>query len=129
MLTTCTFQLTFGKLYTLFSIKTTYLVSIFIFEVGSAICGAAPQSAVLIVGRAIAGVGCSGILAGTFTIIAVIVPLPKRPAYTGLVGGVYAIASVVGPLLGGAFTDKVTWRWCVSVLLNTFIDLSVTNGT
>ncbi|KAH0427986.1 major facilitator superfamily transporter [Colletotrichum camelliae] len=117
LLTTCTFQLTFGKLYTLFSIKTTYLVSIFIFEVGSAICGAAPQSAVLIVGRAIAGVGCSGILAGTFTIIAVIVPLPKRPAYTGLVGGVYAIASVVGPLLGGAFTDKVTWRWCFYINL------------
>ncbi|KAF0330053.1 major facilitator superfamily transporter [Colletotrichum asianum] len=117
LLTTCTFQLTFGKLYTLFSIKTIYLVSIFIFEVGSAICGAAPQSAVLIVGRAIAGVGCSGILAGTFTIIAVIVPLPKRPAYTGLVGGVYAIASVVGPLLGGAFTDKVTWRWCFYINL------------
>ncbi|KAF9873135.1 hypothetical protein CkaCkLH20_09298 [Colletotrichum karsti] len=117
LLTTCTFQLTFGKLYTLFSIKLTYLISILIFEIGSAICGAAPQSAVLIVGRAIAGIGCSGILAGTFTIIAVIIPLPKRPAYTGLVGGVYAIASVVGPLLGGVFTDKVTWRWCFYINL------------
>ncbi|WYZ42281.1 hypothetical protein EsH8_V_001176 [Colletotrichum jinshuiense] len=117
LLTTCTFQLTFGKLYTLFSIKITYLISIVIFEVGSAICGAAPQSVVLIVGRAVAGVGCAGILAGTFTIIAVIVPLPKRPAYTGLVGAVYAIASVVGPLLGGAFTDKVTWRWCFYINL------------
>ncbi|TDZ29181.1 Efflux pump roqT [Colletotrichum spinosum] len=62
-------------------------------------------------------VDCAGILAGTFTIIAVIVPLPKRPAYTGLVGAVYAIASVVGPLLGGAFTDKVTWRWCFYINL------------
>ncbi|KAF6816720.1 major facilitator superfamily transporter [Colletotrichum musicola] len=117
LLTTCTFQLTFGKLYTLFSVKLTYLISIAIFEIGSAICGAAPQSAVLIVGRAIAGVGCAGILAGTFTIIAVIIPLPKRPAYTGLVGAVYAIASVVGPLLGGVFTDKVTWRWCFYINL------------
>ncbi|KAL0933409.1 major facilitator superfamily transporter [Colletotrichum truncatum] len=117
LLTTCTFQLTFGKLYTLFSIKATYLISITIFEIGSAICGAAPQSTALIIGRAIAGVGCAGILAGTFTIIAVIVPLPKRPAYTGLVGAVYAIASVVGPLLGGVFTDKITWRWCFYINL------------
>ncbi|OBR02691.1 Major facilitator superfamily transporter [Colletotrichum higginsianum IMI 349063] len=117
LLTTCTFQLTFGKLYSLFSIKLVYLISIIIFEVGSAVCGAAPRSTVLILGRAIAGVGCAGILAGTFTIIAVIIPLPKRPAYTGLVGGVYAIASVVGPLLGGAFTDKVTWRWCFYINL------------
>ncbi|KAF4778633.1 major facilitator superfamily transporter [Colletotrichum scovillei] len=119
LLTTCTFQLTFGKLYSLFSIKVIYLISIIIFEIGSAICGAAPQSVVLILGRAIAGVGCAGILAGTFTIIAVIIPLPKRPAYTGLVGAVYAIASVVGPLLGGAFTDKVTWRWCFYINLPT----------
>ncbi|KZL81451.1 major facilitator superfamily transporter [Colletotrichum incanum] len=117
LLTTCSFQLSFGKFYSLFSIKRTYLTSILIFEIGSAICGAAPQSIILILGRAIAGVGCAGILAGTFTIIAVVVPLPKRPAYTGLVSSVYAIASVVGPLLGGVFTDKLTWRWCFYINL------------
>ncbi|KAK6223141.1 major facilitator superfamily transporter [Colletotrichum tabaci] len=105
LLTTCTFQLTFGKLYSLFSIKLVYLISIIIFEVGSAVCGAAPRSTVLILGRAIAGVGCAGILSGTFTIIAVIIPLPKRPAYTGLVGGFYinlpigAVAFVIMVLL------------------------------
>lgn len=114
LLTTCAFQLFYGKLYTLLSIKWVYLAAILIFEVGSAICGAAPTSSVLIVGRAIAGVGCGGILSGTFTIIGFAVPLARRPMYNGILGGVYGISAVAGPLMGGAFTDKVSWRWCVS---------------
>lgn len=54
----------FGKLYRTFPIKTLYLISLFIFEVGSAICGAAPSSAAFIVGRVIGGIGASGVLAG-----------------------------------------------------------------
>ncbi|RMZ91568.1 hypothetical protein DV736_g1158, partial [Chaetothyriales sp. CBS 134916] len=117
LLTTCALQLFFGKMYTFYSIKTIYICSILIFEVGSALCGAAPNSASLIVGRAIAGVGSAGIFSGALVIIAYSVPMSKRPIYTGLVGAMYGIASIAGPLLGGVFTDKVSWRWCFYINL------------
>ncbi|OLN86921.1 putative HC-toxin efflux carrier TOXA 15 [Colletotrichum chlorophyti] len=117
LLTTCAFQLIFGKLYAFFPIKTVFLSSVLLFELGSAVCGAAPSSAAFIVGRAIAGVGGAGIFAGTIVIMVHSVPLHRRPKYQGAFGAVFGIASVVGPLLGGAFTSKVTWRWCFYINL------------
>ena len=71
----------------------------------------------LIVGRAVAGFGSAGIFSGAQILCAYTVPLEKRAFYTGLIGGTYGIASVIGPLLGGAFTEHSTWRWCFYINL------------
>ncbi|KAM3499052.1 hypothetical protein MY10362_007664 [Beauveria mimosiformis] len=117
LLTTCAVQLIFGKLYTYYSVKWVYLFAILLFEVGSLVCGATPTSLGLIIGRAIAGLGSAGIFSGALLIVSRSVPLRQRPVYMGLIGAVYGLASVAGPLMGGAFTDKVTWRWCFYINL------------
>ncbi|KAI2616498.1 major facilitator superfamily domain-containing protein [Hypoxylon sp. NC1633] len=95
-----------------FQLKWVILTAIFVFEIRSLICALAPNSTALIVGRAITGAGGAGITNGCYIIIAFIAHPNKRPAYTGVLGAVYGFASVVGPLIGGAFTTNVTWRWC-----------------
>ncbi|KAI8628946.1 major facilitator superfamily transporter [Xylariaceae sp. FL1651] len=107
LLTISAFQLFFGRWYSIFNIKWSFLGTLFIFEVGSLISGVAPNSTALIVGRAISGVGASGVFSGVLIILAFSTPLEKRPLYTGIIGAVYGIASVVGPLLGGVLTDRM----------------------
>lgn len=67
-MTTCCLQLFFGKLYSEFQVKWVFLSALVIFEVGSVICAAAPNSVVLIIGRAIAGAGCAGLYSGAFIV-------------------------------------------------------------
>ena len=119
LLTACAFQLMWGKLYTFYSIKWAYLAALFIFELGSLICGVAPTSTALIVGHAIAGVGSGGVGSGAFLLVAHTVPSRQRPTLIGMIGGMYGFASIAGPLMGGAFTDnpKLTWRWCFYINL------------
>ncbi|KIW67751.1 hypothetical protein PV04_06981 [Phialophora macrospora] len=117
LLTTTSLQPSFGKIYTYFNVKWTYMIALVIFEVGSVLCGAAVNSTMLIIGRAVAGVGAAAMFSGGMTIVGYSVPLRKRPIYIGLLSSMFGIASVVGPILGGALTDRVSWRWCFYINL------------
>jgi MFS family permease len=103
MLTSCAFQLLFGRIYTFYSTKWVFLAAIILFEIGSALCGAAPTSVAFIVGRSIAGIGSAGVFSGVIVIITQTIPLAKRGAFQGGFGAMFGIASIIGPLLGGKF--------------------------
>ncbi|KAI8163976.1 Efflux pump aflT [Colletotrichum sp. SAR 10_70] len=117
LLTTTALQPMYGTVYKLFSVKYIYIAAIAVFEIGSLVCALAPNSTAFIIGRAVAGIGTAGLFSGSIVILSYTMPLEKRPLAFGLIGGMWGIASVAGPLLGGVFTEKATWRWCFYINL------------
>ncbi|MCJ1249586.1 hypothetical protein MMC30_006812 [Trapelia coarctata] len=112
LITASALQPTYGRIFQDFNVKWSFLIALVVFEIGSLICAVAPNSTVLVVGRAIAGWGSAGILTGSFVVVAHSVPLQKRPVYTAAVGVMFGVGAFVGPILGGVFTERTGWRWC-----------------
>ncbi|KAI0964897.1 major facilitator superfamily domain-containing protein [Xylaria arbuscula] len=106
-----------GKVYTYFKSKWSFLAFFAVFEIGSLLCATAVSSNMFIVGRAIAGFGGAGIINGALTIVSGSSPMEKRPALIGITMGVNQLGLIIGPLIGGAFTSYVTWRWCFYINL------------
>jgi MFS family permease len=113
-------NMVWGRVYSQFSSKWFYVFNVALFEVGSAICGAAPNIDVLIVGRAICGVSGSGLYVGVMSLIAVTTTMAERPLYVSGTGLTWGLGIILGPVVGGGFSESsVGWRW--AFYINLFI--------
>jgi EmrB/QacA subfamily drug resistance transporter len=101
----------YGKLGDLYGRKRILQVAIVVFLVGSALCGVAQNMTELIVFRALQGLGAGGLIVITLAVVGDIFPPRERGRYQGYFGGIFGVAMVIGPLLGGFLVDNLSWRW------------------
>jgi EmrB/QacA subfamily drug resistance transporter len=111
LLTTTAATPLFGKLSDLYGRRQLFQAAIVTFMLGSLACAFAPSMGLLVIARALQGIGGGGLGAMAFVIIGDVVPPRERGRYVGYITSVFAVASVAGPLLGGFFVDHLSWRW------------------
>lgn len=107
----CIFQPLYGQLADLWGRRWPLISSVVIFMVGSAICGAAPNTGALIAGRAVQGIGGGGINTLVEIVVCDLVPLADRGYFTGIIFVCISVSAAVGPVIGGALTSAGAWRW------------------
>jgi EmrB/QacA subfamily drug resistance transporter len=100
-----------GKLGDLFGRKVVFQASVLFFLAGSVLCGLAGSMTMLVAARALQGIGGGAIMVTAMAVIGEVIPLRERGRYQGALGAVFGVTTVIGPLLGGFFTDHLTWRW------------------
>ncbi|KAJ3415499.1 hypothetical protein HDV05_004701 [Chytridiales sp. JEL 0842] len=111
LLMTSSFALIYGKMADTFGTKSSLLVALTFFTLGSTICGAAPTMPIFIAGRTVAGIGGGGLLTLVLIIVTDLVKFADRGKYHGIMGAFLSLGAILGPIVGGALTDKSSWRW------------------
>lgn len=106
-----------GKLGDLHGHKKTFMISITLFLIGSALCGMAQDMTQLVLFRAFQGIGGGGLVVGVMSVIGVLIPPRQRGKYVGIMMAVFPAAMIAGPMIGGWITDNVSWRWAFYVNL------------